>query len=122
MRLWEAPEVVESDEELIECAKNHGFYISRKFDNYGIRLKPCICGYPRISTRVFRKEYLPDYGRARCFCVECGLRVQVSWDDDEPIDWEELEQKARMKWNTTVSNIIETQKRYVNTSYGGTYR
>ena len=113
MILWEAPEVVESDEELIECAKKHGFYIYKKNYTPRIRLKPCVCGNQKISTRVYKYSSLPDYGKARCFCVECGLRVQTGWDGDEEIDWDKLEQKARIKWNETITNIYEKQRKEI---------
>ncbi len=113
MRLWEAPEVVESDEELIECANKHGFYIYKKKDAV-IKLYPCVCGYKRISTRSFKYRFDRDYGSANCYCPGCGLKAEVRVDfdklNDEKIDWYELESKARSKWNNMITNILKMQE------------
>lgn len=96
---WEINEVIGSDEGLIECAKRHGFNISKKKDPR-IKLIPCVCGAKRISTYVC-KNYLHPFRGVVCRCPKCGLKVCIdkSKEDPKDVDWDKLEQEARLMWN-----------------------
>ena len=115
MKLWEAPEVVESDEELVECAKNHGYYIYKK-QAPRVYLKPCICGRSRIRTFSQRSMLETNYGEVSCFCPNCGLGVEIFANvslNPREIDWDGLEQQARSKWNDMITGVIEKQMKEV---------